>query len=95
MDCSILGSSAHGIFWAIILECIPISAPRDLPNPGLLHWVLHWQAGSLPLAQSGKLRTTMLYYAKSLQSYLTLCNLMDVSLLGSSALGILQATILE
>ena len=34
-------------------------------------------------------------HAKSLQSYLTLCNPMDCSLPGSSVHGILQARILE
>ena len=34
MDCSLLGSSVHGIFQAIVLEWIAIS-PGDLPDPGI------------------------------------------------------------
>ena len=41
MDCSLPGSSVHGIFQAIVLEWIAISFSRDLPdqgsNPGLPH----------------------------------------------------------
>ena len=33
MDCSLSGSSVHGIFKARILEWVAISFPRDLPNP--------------------------------------------------------------
>ena len=35
IDCSLPGSSVHGIFQAIVLEWIAISFSRDLPNPGL------------------------------------------------------------
>ena len=35
MDCSLLGSSVHGIFQAIILEWIAISSPEDLPDLGI------------------------------------------------------------
>ena len=53
-DCSPQGSSVHGTLQARILECPP---PEDLPdrgsNPCLL-CLLHWQAGSLPLAPPGK-----------------------------------------
>ena len=37
---------------------LPLSSPGDLPNSGIkprLFCVLHWQVGSLPLAQLGKL----------------------------------------
>ena len=61
MDCSLLGSSVHGIFQAIILERVVISSfsrgsswPRVM-NPFFL-CLLHWQAGSLPLASPGKLK---------------------------------------
>ena len=51
MDCSLPGSSVHGIFQARILEGLPFPAPWDLPDLGsnlnLLH-LLHWQADSLP-----------------------------------------------
>ena len=60
MDCSLPGSSVHGISQARILEWIAISDPAgDLPTQGsnlsLLH-LLHWQAGSLPLVPLGKPR---------------------------------------
>ena len=35
INCSLPGSSVHGIFQAIVLEWIAISFSRDLPNPGL------------------------------------------------------------
>ena len=35
MDCSLLGSSVHGIFQARILEWVVISSPEDLPEPGI------------------------------------------------------------
>ena len=33
MDCSLTGSSVHGISQAKILEWVPFSSPRDLPSP--------------------------------------------------------------
>ena len=38
MDCSLQGSSVHGIFQAIVLEWIAISFSRDLPDPGIEPW---------------------------------------------------------
>ena len=35
MDCSLPGSSVHGIFQARILEEVAISSPGDRPNPGV------------------------------------------------------------
>ena len=35
MDCSLPGSSVHGILWARILEWVAISFPVDLPDPGI------------------------------------------------------------
>ena len=57
IDQSPPGSSVHGILQARILEWVAMPSSRDLPDPGLeptsLH-LLHWQAGSLPLAPSRK-----------------------------------------
>ena len=53
MDCSLTGSSAHGIFQARIRSRLPFPTPRDLPNPGLNQCLLHWQADSLPLCHLG------------------------------------------
>ena len=56
MDCSLPGSSVHGIFqeyWS----GLPYSPPGDLPDPGIQpksHCLLHWWVGSLPLAPPGK-----------------------------------------
>ena len=35
MDCGWLGSSAHGIFQARMLEWLPFPVRRDLPDPGI------------------------------------------------------------
>ena len=35
VDCSLPGSSVHGILQARILEWVAISFSRDLPNPGI------------------------------------------------------------
>ena len=35
MDCSLPGSSAHGILQARILEWVTVPIPEDLPNPGI------------------------------------------------------------
>ena len=35
VDCSLPGSSVHGIFQAIVLEWIAISFSSDLPDPGI------------------------------------------------------------
>ena len=58
MDCSLPGSSAHGILWAKTLEWVAISFSRGIFqiqgwNPHLLS-LLHWQASSLPLAPPKK-----------------------------------------
>ena len=56
MDCSLPGSSVHGISQARILERVTISSSRGLPTQGSdprLFYLLHWQAGSLPLSHLG------------------------------------------
>ena len=35
MDCSLPGSSVHGIFQATVLEWVAIYFSRDLPDPGI------------------------------------------------------------
>ena len=52
MDCSLPGSSAHGIFQARIWNWVVISHSRVFPTQGSnLHLLslLHWQKNSLPL----------------------------------------------
>ena len=57
VDCSPPGSSVHGILQARLLEWVAkpfsrgSSRPRDRTHISCL---LHWQAGSLPLAPPGK-----------------------------------------
>ena len=56
IDCSPRGSSVHGILQARILEWVAMPPPGDLPNPRIEPMSLclvHWQAGSLPLAPPG------------------------------------------
>ena len=48
MDCSLLGSSVHGIFQARILESEPFPSPGDLPDPGIEPWPPVLQADSSP-----------------------------------------------
>ena len=48
MDCSLPGSSVHGILQARILEWIAIPLPRDLPDPGIKSRSPSFQADSLP-----------------------------------------------
>jgi len=47
MNCSLPGSSVHGIFLARTLEWIAI--PMDLPDSGIELMSPAWQADSLPL----------------------------------------------
>ena len=48
MDCSLPGSSIHGIFQARMLEWLPFPTLGDLPDPGIEPMnFMHWQAGSL------------------------------------------------
>ena len=61
-DCSLPGSSVHGILQARILEWVAILFSRRIfptqeSNLHLQH-LLHWQASSLPLAPHGKPKWT-------------------------------------
>ena len=50
VDCSLPGSSVHGIFLAKILEWVAISSSRQSSWPRNRTCIpLHWQAASLPL----------------------------------------------
>ena len=51
MDCGLPGSSVHGILQARILELVAMLFSRGSSQPRELNLnLLHWQAGSLPLA---------------------------------------------
>ena len=54
MDCSLPGSSIHGIFQARILEWVAFPSPGDLPDPGIEPWSPALQADSLPFEPPGK-----------------------------------------
>ena len=57
VDCSLPGSSVHGVFQARIMKWVAISSSRgSSPTQGLnLHLLhlLYWQADSLPLSHQG------------------------------------------
>ena len=88
MDCSLPGTSVHGIFKARILEWVAISSSRGSTRPRDQTWVsrivgrrfIVWAAAAA---------------AKSLQSGPTLCDPTDSSPPGSTIPGILQARTLE
>ena len=54
MNCSLSGSSVHGILQARILEWVAFPSPGDLPNPGIEHGSPTLQADSLPTEPPGK-----------------------------------------
>ena len=58
MDCSLPGSSVHGILQERTLEWVAVPSSRGIfPTQGLnpcLLCLLHWQLGSLPRAPPGK-----------------------------------------
>ena len=96
MDCSLPGSSVHGIFQARILEWVAISFSR---RPS---WSRDWtQVFHIVGRHFTVWATRKVHYpaaaaaAKSLQSCPTLCDPVDCSPLGFSVHGILQARILE
>ena len=65
MDCSLPGSSIHGIFQTRILEWVAISSSRGSSRPKhrtCVSCLLHWQVDSLPPALSWKpqMKTGML-----------------------------------
>ena len=94
-NCSLPGSSVHGILQTRILEWVTISFargfswPRDWPGSPTL------QVDSLPFELAGKPSSILVKESEVAQSCLTLWNPMDCSPAGSSVHGILQARILE
>ena len=57
MDCSLPGSSVHGILPAIILEWVAMPPPGDLPDPGIEVGSPALQADSLLLSHLGSPNT--------------------------------------
>ena len=54
MDCSLPGSSVHGIFQARVLEWVAISSSGDLPDPVIESGSSALQADSLLSKPQGK-----------------------------------------
>ena len=52
MDCSLPGSSLHGILQARVLEWVAISSSRELPNSGIKPGSFAFQADALTLGSS-------------------------------------------
>ena len=50
MDCSLQGSSVHGILQARKLEWVAIPPPGDLPDPGIKMNLLHCRQILYPLS---------------------------------------------
>ena len=79
-NCSLPGSSVHGILQARILEWVAISFPGDLPNPGmeLLCPVSPALAGGFYITDpSGK--PSSVQFSSVAQSFPTLCDPMNRS----------------
>ena len=55
MDCSLPGSSVHGISQARILERVAISSPGDLPDPRIQPMSSVLQVDSSPLSHLASL----------------------------------------
>ena len=110
MDCSLPGSSVHGISQARILECVAISFSRG--SSQLMDQTHISYIPCIPLTWNQEISQEELHTScrRNLpisqdqisgggglvaESCPTLCNPMDCSLLGSSVHGISQARILE
>ena len=54
LDCSLSGSSVHGMLQQECWSGLPFPSPGDLPNPGIKPWSPALQADSLPTELCGK-----------------------------------------
>ena len=105
MDCSLPGSSIHGIFQARILGWVAISFSRRSSQPRVRTWVSRiagrhfatWATREAPIykcvcvCRHIYMYKGMCVWAKSPELCPTLCDPMDYSLPDPSAHGILQA----
>ena len=66
MDCSLPGSSFHGIPQGRILERVVIFSPWIFLTQGLNTNLLHWQVDSLPLSHLGSPESAKYIYIPSL-----------------------------
>ena len=69
MDCSLPGSSVHGILQARILSGLPFPSPGDLPNPGFEPRFPALQADALTTEPPEKPQS---HYQKSLHTIMTI-----------------------
>ena len=70
MDCSLPGSSVHGIYQQKYWSELPFPPPGDMLDPGIEPGSLALQADSLPSEPQGK--PTFSHITKSLDIYLNL-----------------------
>ena len=84
LDCSLPGSSVHGIFQAGVRSGLPFHSPGDLLDPGIEPRSPILRADALTLVPLERKK-------KAIQSCPTFCDLLDCSLPGSSIHGIFQA----
>ena len=71
MDCSLPGSSIHGLFQARILEWVPISFSRGIFPTQVSHpCFLRWQVDSLPLSHKGSLIKCVGFWKTNLSCFL-------------------------
>ena len=85
LDCSLPGSSIHGIFRQQYWSWVPLPSPGNLPDPEIKPKSLVWQADSLPLSHQ---RSPILTFT------LVLCEALANDGFDESY-GIFQATILR
>ena len=98
MDCSLPGSSIHGIFQARVLEWVAIAFSNTIMRNGILpfHISTYYKLNVFYVASQSSIQLLFEWLkVKVAQSCPALCNPLDCSLPGSSAHGILQARILE
>ena len=72
-DCSLPGSSIHGIFQARVLEWLPFPSPGDLPDPRIEPRSPALQADSLLTELPGKPKYYLCYAMLSHFSRVRLC----------------------
>ena len=94
MDCSLPGSSIHGIFQAKVLEWGAV-AFSDMCVYTHIHTYIYIHTHTYTHTCTYVCVCVCVYCAKLLQSCPTLCDAMDHNLLGSSVYRIVQAWILE
>ena len=94
MNCSLPGSSVHGILQARILEWVAVPFSRGSSQAGTEPRSPTLQADFL-LSEPPGIATAVAAAAKLLQSCLTLCDPIDSRPSGSPIPGILQARTLE